>query len=416
MKYDFTTVYDRVGKDAIAVENIGQKIWGNEPAAPKEGFSFIPMWVADMNFATCPAIVDSIKERLNHPLFGYYFERPEYYDSIIRWQTERHGYRDLKKEYISYHNGVHGFITSAVNVLTKPGDAILLQQPYYTGFCSDIEFQGRHAVHNILIQDGNGVYRIDYEDLDRKLKENSIHLAIFCSPHNPTGRVWEQWELEKALQIFEANECYVISDEMWADIVFDGHTHTPLLMVNDWAKEHVMCAYALSKTFNLAGMNPAYSIIYNKYLRDRVVSYAKATSLDSQNILSMYALLGAYSSKGQEWTEELNAVLETNCRYVTNFLNGIEGVYVTMAQGTYMLFVNLTDYCQMHNKTMRDILEAGWDVGVGWQDGNAFGGTCHIRMNVALPFTTVKEACTRLKKYVFMIDCGGNSNECTGNC
>ena len=261
MKYDFTSIIDRRGKDAKAVEGIGHKVWGNEPDAPKDGFDPIPMWVADMNFATCPSVPAAIIERAKHPLYGYFSASDVYYEKIIQWQTERNGFRDLKREYIGYENGVHGCVTSAVQTLTAPGDKVLLHSPTYVGFAADVEYLGRTSVYSPLKKDENGVWRMDYEDMDAKLKANNIHLAIFCSPHNPAGRVWERWELEKAMEVFEANQCFVISDEIWADITYTGHPHTPTLMVNDWAREHTVAVYAPSKTFNLAGLVGSYHII-----------------------------------------------------------------------------------------------------------------------------------------------------------
>ena len=226
-------------------------------------------------------------------------------------------------------------------------------------------------------------------------------MAIFCSPHNPAGRVWERWELEKAMEVFEKNECYVISDEIWADITFAGHKHIPTQMTNEWAKQHTVAAYALSKTFNLAGMTGSYHIIYNKYLRDRIGAYSALTSYNEQNVLTMHAFLGAYSDTGREWVDELDQVLEENCRCMWKFLNSIDGVEASMPEGTYMLFADLTGYCKRTGKTQAEILKAGWDVGVGWQNGVPFGGPCHIRLNVALPLSRVQEACDRLKRFVF---------------
>lgn len=402
MKYDFTSVIDRVGKDSTAVESVGIKRWGNEPDAPKEGFDFIPMWVADMNFATAPAVTDAIKARLEHPLFGYYMTTPKFYQSVVDWQTKRHGYKDLKPEYIAYQNGVHGCVTTAMNVLTQPGDCVLIHRPTYVGFAMDIEYQGRTPIYTDLVKDENGVYRMDYEDMDAKLKAYNIHVCVFCTPHNPAGRVWEQWELEKAMEVFERNQCYVISDEIWADITYTGHPHIPSVTVNDWAKGHVISIYALSKTFNLAAMCGSYYVIYDKYLRDRISKYAMLTSYNEMNVLTMHAFYGAYSQEGGEWVNELNTVLEENCRYVCDFLNSIDGVECPMPEGTYMLFPDLTGFCKRTGKTQAEILKAGWDVGVGWQNGIPFGGSCHIRLNVALPFSRVKEACDRLAKYVFV--------------
>ena len=402
MKYDFTSIIDRRGKDAKAVEGIGHKVWGNEPDAPKDGFDPIPMWVADMNFPTCPSVPAAIIERAKHPLYGYFSASDVYYEKIIQWQTERNGFRDLKREYIGYENGVHGCVTSAVQTLTAPGDKVLLHSPTYVGFAADVEYLGRTSVYSPLKKDENGVWRMDYEDMDAKLKANNIHLAIFCSPHNPAGRVWERWELEKAMEVFEANQCFVISDEIWADITYTGHQHTPTLMVNDWAREHTVAVYAPSKTFNLAGLIGSYHIIYNKYLRDRVTAHGDATHYNEMNVLSMHALIGAYSDEGREWVSELLQVLEGNCKYACDHIRQhYDGVDVSMPQGTYMLFLDLTDYCRRTGKTLDQVIKAGWDVGVAWQDGRAFHGPCHIRMNLASPLSRIQEAFDRLDKYVF---------------
>ncbi|MCC8066601.1 MAG: aminotransferase class I/II-fold pyridoxal phosphate-dependent enzyme [Clostridiales bacterium] len=404
MKYDFTSIIDRRGFDATAIEGIGHKRWGSEPDAPKEGFDPISMWVADMNFATCPAIPKAIIKRAEHPLFGYFFPREEYYQSIIDWRTKRDGFVGLEKEYIGYENGVHGCISSAVKTFSVPGDKILLHSPTYVGFIGDMELLGRTPVYSPLVLDENGIWRMDYEDMEKKIRENNVHLVIFCSPHNPAGRVWERWELEKAMKIFEENECLVISDEIWADITYTGHKHIPTLMVNDWAREHTVAIYAPSKTFNLAGLVGSYHIIYNKYLRDRVCAQSGSTNYNEMNVLSMHALLGAYSEEGTEWVSELLQVLEGNCRYAYEHIRDCyEGVHAAMPQGTYMLFLDLTENCKRTGRTQDEILKAGWDVGVSWQEGRGFRGPCHIRMNVASPFSRIQEAFARLDEYVFHV-------------
>lgn len=402
MKFDFTSHWDRLGKDASALDAVGTDLMEGIPTEPKEGFDFIPMWVADMNFATAPSVTDAIRERLEHPIFGYFSPREEYFESIVRWQTERNGMEDLKAEYIGYENGVHGGITSAVEVLSRPGDHILVHAPTYVGFQMDVEGLGRTSVFSELIKDEEGIYRMDYEDMDAKLKEYNIHLAIFCSPHNPSGRVWERWELEKAMEVFEANECYVISDEIWADITYSGHQHIPLLMVNDWARDHVVSFYAPSKTFNLGGLIGSYHIIYNNYLRDRITNYGLATHYNSLSVPAMYALIGGYSAEGEEWVGELRETLENNLRYAVDYIKEhFPGVEVTMPQGTYMLFLDVGKHLESTDQTLDELIQSGWDVGVGWQDGRRFNGPTHIRMNLALPMDRVQEAFKRLDEHVF---------------
>lgn len=186
MKYDFTSIMDRVGKDSIAVDKIPYK-----DVEIKEGFSRLPMWVADMNFATAPTITEAIIERTKHPAFGYFSLRDEYYQAIIDWQKERNGVEGLTKEAIGYENGVLGCVISTLNAFCSAGDKVLVHAPTYIGFTMSLKNNGYDIVRSELKRDEQGVWRMDYEDMDRKLKENKIHAAIFCSPHNPTGRVWE---------------------------------------------------------------------------------------------------------------------------------------------------------------------------------------------------------------------------------
>ena len=403
MKYDFTSIIDRKGMDATAYDSVGQYKWGMEPEEPDEGFDFIPMWVADMNFATCPEITRRIIERAEHPLFGYYNYSDEYYQSIIDWRKEGGAHKDLAREHIGYENGVHGFLSSAVEVLTKPGDNILLHSPVYVGFKSDVEGLGRHSVYSPLVRDESGVWRMDYEDMDRKIKEFNIRTAIFCSPHNPSGRVWTLPELEKAMKVFEDNDVTVLSDEIWADMVFKGHKHIPTQCVNEWAREHTVAAYAPSKTFNLAGLVGSYHIIYNDELREAVTVHGNKTHYNEMNVLSMHALCGAYTKEGREWLEELLQVLEDNARWACGYINKeFDGVRCDMTEGTYMMFLDCSGYCEKSGRTIEEVIKAGWRVGVGWQDGRLFEGPCHIRLNLASPRVRLEEAFGRMSEYVFV--------------
>lgn len=401
MKYDFTSIIDRKGKDALAVDALGGT--GFALPAPKDGFDPIPMWVADMNFATVPSVIEAIKARTEHGIFGYFNPSEEYFDAIIKWQSVRNGVEGLLPEHIGYENGVLGGVLSVLRAFAVPGDAVLLHSPTYTGFTNSIQNAGYKIVHSPLKKDGNGVWRMDYADMDAKIKEHKIHVAVFCNPHNPCGRVWEREELEKAMEVYKANDCVVLSDEIWSDIILHGNKHIPLQSVNEDARNRVAAMYAPSKTFNLAGLVGSYHIIYNKYLRDRVVAAAGKSHYNNMNVLSMHALIGAYQPEGYEWLEELKTVLSANADYAYDFIKEhFEGVELMKPQGTYMLFLDCTKWCEKHGKTIDEVLQAGWDVGVMWQDGRPFHGECAIRMNLALPLERVKEAFERLDKYVFV--------------
>lgn len=397
MKYDFTSILDRNGKDAIAVEHI--PIPG---AQVKEGFDRIPMWVADMNFPTVPTVVEAMMERVQHPAYGYFDPSEEYYASIIRWQEKRNGVTGLKPEHIGYENGVLGGVISALNVMCSKGDNVLLHSPTYIGFTMSLENNGYHIVHSPLVKDENGVWRMNFEDMEKKIAEKHIHAAVFCSPHNPCGRVWERWEIEKAMELYKKYDVFVISDEIWSDLILEGHKHIPTQSVSEDARNRTVAMYAPSKTFNLAGLVGSYHIIYNTWLRERVLKESSLSHYNAMNVLSMHALVGAYKPEGYEWLDELRQVLTGNvefaCRYIQDHFEGIE---VSKPEGTYMLFLDCTKWCEKHGKTIDELQRAGVEVGVIWQDGRPFHGPCHIRMNLALPFSRVQEAFERLDRYVF---------------
>lgn len=400
MKYDFTSIMDRHGLDAIAVDAPG--LPGCAIKGPREGFDVIPMWVADMNFPTAPSIPEAIIRRAQHPAYGYFAPRQEYYDGILRWQKERNGVDGLEPKHIGYANGVLGGVVSALNVLCSRGDNVLVHSPTYIGFTHSLENNGYHLVHSPLVIDGEGVWRMDFADMERKIVENNIHAAVFCSPHNPCGRVWERWELEQAMELFRKYDVYVVSDEIWSDLILEGYHHIPTQSVSPDAKNRTVAMYAPSKTFNLAGLVGSYSIVYNTWLRDRMEKEASLCHYNSMNVLSMYACIGAYQDPGYEWLEELRQVLTGNvefaCRYIQEHFEGVE---VCRPQGTYMLFVDCTKWCAAHGKTIDDVENACWDVGVAIQDGRQFHGSCHLRMNLALPLSRVQEAFHRLDQYVF---------------
>ena len=399
MKYDFISIMDRYGKDALAVDGLGS---GWAPDAPKDGFDAIPMWVADMNFPTVPTVCQAIQERVAHPAFGYFSTRDEYYDAIIRWQRERNGVTGLSREHIGYENGVLGGLLSALATFCSRGDSVLVHGPIYLGFASSLKNNGYNTVLSPLVRDENGIWRMDFDDMERKLSEHRIHAAIFCSPHNPTGRVWERWEIERAMEIYRKYDVYVVSDEIWSDIILKGHRHIPTQSVSDDARNRTVALYAPSKTFNLAGLIGAYHIIYNDRLHDRVKKESSLSHYNSMNVLSMHALIGAYRDEGYEWVDELREVLTENVNYACDYIEAnFDGVWAARPQGTYMVFMDCREWMEKHGVTLPELLKMGWDVGIAWQDGTQHGGTTHIRLNLALPLSRVKEAFDRMARYIF---------------
>ncbi|BDR53340.1 aminotransferase [Bombiscardovia nodaiensis] len=399
MKYDFTSIMDRHGKDAIAVDGLGQ---GFAPSKPKEGFDVIPMWVADMNFPTVPTITEAIIERAKHPAFGYFSPTDEYYDSIIHWQERRNGVTGLSPEDIGYENGVLGGVVSALTAFAAPGDAVLVHSPTYIGFTMSLDNNGFNTIHSPLKKDSQGVWRMDYADMDAKLKQYNIHVAIFCNPHNPCGRVWEPEEIQQAMEVYKANDCIVISDEIWSDIMLNGHHHTPTQSVSEDARQRTAAMYAPSKTFNLAGLVGSYHIIYNKYLRDRIVAKGSKAHYNDMNVLSMHALIGAYKPEGYEWVDELRQALSENVNYACDYISEhFEGVDFAKPEGTYMLFLDCSKWCEDHQVGMDELEQRLWDVGAAVQDGRMFKAPAALRMNLALPLSRLKEGLERMDKYGF---------------
>ena len=402
MKYDFTSILDRHGHDALAVDALG-KLSGFTPEAPEEGFDAIPMWVADMNFPTCPTIPEAVIERTKHPAYGYFELRYEYFREIIDWQSRRNGVQNLRPEHIGYENGVLGGVLSALGVFCSKGDNVLVHSPTYIGFTGSLTNAGYHIVHSPLVKDDEGVWRMDFDDMEKTIREKHIHAAIFCSPHNPTGRVWSEEEILRFMELCRKYDVYVISDEIWSDIILKGHHHVPTQSVSPDAANRTVALYAPSKTFNLAGLIGSYHIIYNSWIRDRVRKESSLSHYNNANVLSMYALIGAYKPEGYEWVDELCSVLSQNIAFAVGYMKtNFPSVKVSQSEGTYMLFVDCTEYCKKSGKTLDDVLGSAWDVGVAVQDGRPFHGPCHIRMNLALPLSRVREAFERLRQHVFV--------------
>ncbi len=397
MKYDFTTVLDRAGHDCLAADMIPFK-----GIAVDKCFDAIPMWIADMSFPVAPGILDAIHKRMDMPNFGYFSLPREYCECIIDWQEKRNNVEGLKAKHIGYENGVLGGVSSAIQAFTAPGEKILLHSPTYVGFTHTLSDTGRIGVHSPLVRDAQGIWRMDFDDMDRRLREERIRFAVFCSPHNPCGRVWERWEIEKAMEVYAANNCLVLSDEIWSDIIMPGHRHIPTQSISEDARNRVIAFYAPSKTFSLAGLVGSYHIIWNDYLRERVQRRAEMSHYNEPNILSVHALIGAYRDSA-EWVNEMISVIDENLAYACRYIQKcFQGVDLMRPEGTYMLFLDCGRFCRKHGVTIRELLERGVNCGVIWQNGEDFFWPDSIRLNVALPKSRLIEAMERLRKHVFL--------------
>lgn len=282
------------------------------------------------------------------------------------------------------------------------GDAVLVHTPLYCGYTGSLGRVGYKLVESPLRRDAAGVWRMDFADMEKKIADNRIHAAVICSPHNPCGRVWERWELERAMELFRKYDVYVVSDEIWSDLILPGHKHVPTQSVSEDARRRTVALYAVTKTFNLAGLVGSYRIVYDRWLRERVDREASVSHYDNMNVLSMHALIGAYRPEGEQWTDELCAVLGENTAWACDYIGAhFPGVSVARPEGTYMLFLDCSQWLRSRGKTLDELLRAGAEAGVIWQDGRPFGAADSIRMNLALPTKLVQEAFGRLDRYVF---------------
>ena len=403
MKYDFESFIDRHNMDSIAADPTNDSVYRKDIELKYGIKNHIPMWIADMSFPVFPDIQESIKKRTEHPCFGYFLPREEYYEAIKNWQKNRNGITGIENKNIGYENGVLGGVASALTAFAGKGGKVLVNSPTYVGFTHVLDDCGFEAVHSPLVKDENNIWRLDFEDMEKKIADEKIKAAIFCSPHNPTGRVWERWEIEKAMELFKKYDVQVVSDEIWSDIILKGNKHIPTQSVSEDAKKRTFALYAPSKTFSLAGLVGSYHICYNEKMHEEINKLSTATHYNAMNVLSMYALLGAFTERGYEWTDELCEVLSKNAEYAYNYINeNFEGVSLSKPQGTYMIYIDCSEYCKKRGLSLPELMKRGLEVGIDWQNGEDFLVPYTLRVNLSLPFDMVVKVFDRLKKYVFI--------------
>lgn len=399
MDFDFETVYDRHNHDAKAVDGLGS-FPGYAPDRPGEGVLPLPMWIADMSFATFPGVKEALERRAAYPLYGYFDPPAAYYQAILDWQIQRHGFQKLTRDHIGYLNSVLAGVSAAVRAFTQRGEGVLVHEPVYAGFTRCLDQIGRRPVFSPLRkQEGRLVMDLDH--MERILRQEKIHLALLSNPHNPSGRAWTREELAQAMALFKKWGVYVLSDEIWSDLVLPGYQHTPAALVSEDARERTISFYAPSKTFNLAGLQAAYSIVFNPSLRDRLEKVLAESFANKLNVLSMHALMGAYCPSGGAWLDALRRVLAENIRLMVEYLGQVGHLRWFDPQATYLLFIDLSDYLALHHLRLEDLEARFWQAGVMVQDGRQFRGQSSIRMNLALPKSQVLEAIRRMKEAVF---------------
>ena len=331
MVYDFDTEIDRMQTSSVKWSMM-EMITGLT--------DLMPLWVADMDFACAPEIVNALKERVDHPIYGYTAPTEGYHEGLIKWQEKRHGWKGVKKEWVTYTPGVVSGFSLAIQAYSQPGDKVIIQPPVYYPFMRQILGNGRQIVNNPLKKE-NGYYKMDFEDLKEKIDDRT-RMIILCSPHNPIGRVWTKEELTKLVEICVEKDIIIISDEIHNDLILGDIKHTPTAIISKEALDRTVTLVAVSKTFNLAGMSTANCIIPNDKLRAKFRAAASKSALHN-NLFGIITQDAAYNH-GEAWLDELLEYLKGNLEYFENFINlllnsqnGVHRVHGSLKDHGYFL-------------------------------------------------------------------------------
>ncbi len=388
MVYDFDTVIDRLPTSSSK--------WSYRKLMT--GYAdVLPMWVADMDFACAPEIVDTIKARAAHPIYGYTTRTDGYYNGLINWMKKRNGWDGIQREWILSSPGVVPGFNISVQAYSQPGDKVIIQPPVYYPFRNAILNNGRQVLDNPLkIVDGN--YVMDYEDLEKKI-DGRTKMIIFCSPHNPVGRVWKRDELKHLMEICETKNIVMVSDEIHSDLILGKTKHTCTATISPDAMNRTVTLTAPNKTFNIAGLQNADAIIPNKKLYEAFRNVTVNSSISNPNIFGMVAQEAAYS-KGEPWLEECLKYLRANLAYFEEYIKkNMPSLKAYPLEGTYLAWVDCTALGMNDTQLHTWMLEK---AKLWLDDGIIFGqgGSMFMRFNIATPRSILKDGLERLERAV----------------
>lgn len=382
MKTDFDTIVDRRGTNSVKTD------FARERGKPE---GVLPMWVADMDFRAPQAVLDDLQRAAAHGIFGYSEPKAGYCAAVSEWFADRFGYRVQAHEIVKSPGLVYG-LAQTVRAFTAPGEAVMIQTPVYYPFYDIVRANGRVLVTNPLVY-REGKYTVDLDDFERKIAENGVKLFLLCSPHNPVGRVWTRWELERIDEICTRHGVPVVSDEIHCDFTWSGHTHTCFGTVNPDA----VIATAPSKTFNLAGLQVSNLFVRNEELRNKLTAEMHRSGYSQLNTLGLVACQSAYTHGGP-WLEELKVYLEGNIRLVREFLDArLPKVKLADPQATYLLWLDFSAYGLSPAELDRRVTEGA----KLWLNGGTMfgsGGEGFQRINIACPRAVLTEALERLER------------------
>lgn len=354
----------------------------------------LPMWVADMDFRLPEEILDEFHARISHGIFGYTDPDDEYFEAVNGWFSKHHGYT-VEPEWVTLGCGVVFGLATGVKAFTKAGDTVIIQQPVYYPFRNVIENNDRIFINNQLHYE-NGRYTVDYSDFEKKIADNDVRLFILCNPHNPVGRVWTKDELEKMADICLRHNVVIMSDEIHCDFTFPGFKTTGMLALDEKYRDNLAVYTSPSKTFNVAGLQPANIIIPNEELRKKYRQANDASGYSQSNTMAQIAVKACYT-KGDEWYEALMEYLSENRSFMRGFVEkNFPKAHFVEPEGTYLVWVDFSGY----GFTDEELESIMVDEAHLWLDcGKMFGSESaqFERFNIACPRAVLAQALTRLK-------------------
>ncbi|MFG6148182.1 MalY/PatB family protein [Halobacillus sp. B23F22_1] len=380
----FTTVIPRKGTRSVKWD------YAEELYQDKD---ILPMWVADMDFQAPQAVIDSLKERVDHGVFGYTMPDEDIKHSITSWIEKRHQWK-IQKDWVTYSPGVIPSLHMIVQSLTDKHDGVLIQTPVYPPFFSVIKDHERKVITNSLLYN-EGAYSIDFEDFEHQIVKGDVKMFILCNPHNPIGRVWTKDELSKMGEICLKHNVLIVSDEIHADLILDNHRHIPMASINNELSNQTLTCFSPTKTFNLAGLQASYIVTPCEDKRKTVKKQFDHQGMFMLNTLGLTAMESAYLN-GEEWLEELLETIQTNRDFaIEQFQSISDHIQIVPLEGTYLLWMD----CRLMNMSQAELKSfMQKQAKVGLNDGVSFGeeGEGFMRMNLAAPRKIVEEGVHRI--------------------
>lgn len=379
-KYDFTSLPNRFGHHTYK--------W-KEAEADRE---VLPAWIADMDFVVLPEVRQAVQVYADQLVYGYTYASDVLIQSVQDWEASQHGYH-FDKDALVFIEGVVPAISTAIQAFTKEGEAVLINTPVYPPFARSVKLNNRRLITNSLVEK-DGLFEIDFDQLEKDLVEEDVKLYILCNPHNPGGRVWEKEVLEKIGQLCQKHCVLLVSDEIHQDLALFGHKHQSFNTIDPDFKDFALILSSATKTFNIAGTKNSYAVIENPKLR---VDFQKRQLANNQHEISGLGYLATEAAYhyGKDWLGELKEVIEDHINYVVDVLSNETKIKVMKPQGTYLIWLDFSDY-DLTDDRLQELLKN--EAKVILNRGLDFGeeGTLHARLNVAMPKSVLEEVCQRI--------------------